>query len=165
MDQVEYYTAGFDGYAYIVIMVVIYIVKQVMKMKKKATVKPFVPMEPVSSSIPEVKQHKDTYHYDDMEVEDDWSYAPDPGYDESPSYSEEQLEKAISESNGDLYAAITQVKEEKEEREIETKLEKVERFDQFKLKDKTKNTFADMLDDPENFKNAFVLSEILKKKY
>ncbi len=165
MHQVESYTAGIEGFAYIAIMVVIYIVKQVMKMKKKETIKPFVPQEPVLESIPEIKQELDSYHYEEVDVDDDWSYAPDPGYDEVPSYSEEQLEKAITESNGDLYAAITKVKEEQEKSEIELKLEEVERFDQFKIKDKSQNTFADLLDDPENFKNAFVLSEILNRKY
>lgn len=38
------------------------------------------------------------------------------------------------------------------------------RFDEYELKEEKKNMFADLLDDPENFKKAFVLSEIMNRK-
>ena len=38
------------------------------------------------------------------------------------------------------------------------------RFDEYKLKEEGKNTFADLLDDTENFQKAFVLSQILERK-
>ena len=52
------------------------------------------------------------------------------------------------------YGASTIVKEKKT----------TNRFDEYKIEKKKKNTFADLLDDTENFKKAFVLSQILERK-
>ncbi len=38
------------------------------------------------------------------------------------------------------------------------------RFDDYEIKKEKRNIFADMLDDSESFKKAFVLSEIIKRK-
>lgn len=38
------------------------------------------------------------------------------------------------------------------------------RFDDYEIKEDKKNIFADMLDDSDNFKKAFVLSEIMQRK-
>lgn len=37
------------------------------------------------------------------------------------------------------------------------------RFDNYRVKRKQKNTFADLLDDPKSFRQAFILSEILNR--
>ncbi len=164
MLQVESYTAEMSNYLYIVILAVGFIVKQVMNMKKKETVKPYVPVDPFPVSIPEIKQQKtEPYNYNDLE--DDWSHAPEPVYEEQPTYSEKQLKKAIESNNGDLYQAISSLKQKGESSEKEEKVNESERFDEFKIKKEEKNTFAELLGDPENFKNAFVLSEILKRRH
>jgi len=163
MHHVESYNAEMSNYVFIAVMVVVYIVKQVMKMKKKQATKPFVPVDPFPVSIPEVKQEPKSYEYE--EVEDEWAYAPEPTYDNQTKYSEKQLENAIDTSNGDLYEAISKLKSEGETIGLEEKLDDFERFDEFKIKEKKKNNFADLLDDPENFKNAFILSEILNRRH
>lgn len=42
---------------------------------------------------------------------------------------------------------------------------KSNRFEDYKIEEEKKNTFGDLLDDTENFKKAFILSQILEKKY
>lgn len=159
MHEVESYTAGIEGYAYIIVMVVIYVIKQVLKMKKKPTVKPYVPETP--NSEPVVKEeNRPVFH---EEVSDEWSYAPDLGYDSNED-KEQELERAISESNGDLYNALSKIQSEKSVEVIDDQ-QTTERYKEFKLQEKPNNKFADMFNDPDNLKNAFVLSEVLKRKF
>lgn len=152
--EIEYLIAGIDFWVYVVIVVVgwIFQLYKKQKDKEKKYEGNFLDDEPPKTAVPIDKDFDVILKKFSNELKRDMR-------------NDMQVKEVVTKKEP-MVNSLAELKSKYGNSTIMTDADRDpdKRFDDYELQEKNKNVFADMLDDSENFKKAFILSEILKRK-
>ena len=156
---------------------VVYLISRVLKARKKAAPPrprqtPQAPQVPTQGS-PQQTQPKKTFSFEDILKEFEQSLSGEDEYEEPEPVREvrEEIPRPVAaqpqERKPSRYEAYegTAVSSKESEESLEGRQGEFSRNEKYSIKEDVVNDYVKMLQDPDGFKNAIVLSEIINRKY